>query len=258
MEEMLKKLRQYNQSEENAGKIKPYVQLAERFTLLAKQYADTFEELYAKVQQEVWRTEYAKGGQMIHRGFYSPSCLDVITGNCNRGHLLKRIPLNGKYDYAYTFDQQGNLICCKQHERIEILIHDESCVLGLEFDHGGAQLPERISECRYEDGKLVRYACALLNPYGKNADCMEINVETFDYADGILTKFNWYRFSPAIKSLSHNEITLFRDAAGNLLEYTDKELDLPPFLEATRGASGRYPAKKKEKLFHDIHRKATN
>jgi hypothetical protein len=42
VEEMLKKLRQYNQSEENAGKIKPYVQLAERFTRLAKKYADTF------------------------------------------------------------------------------------------------------------------------------------------------------------------------------------------------------------------------
>ena len=258
MEEMLKKLRQYNQSEENAEKIKPYVQLAERFTLLAKQYADTFEELYAKVQQKAWRTEYAKGGQMIHRGFYSPSCLDVITGNCNRGHLLKRIPLNGKYDYAYTFDQQGNLICCKQHEGIEILTHDENCVLGLEFDHGGAQLPQRISECRYEDGKIVRYACALLNPHDKNAGCVEINLETFHYAEGLLEKFNWDRFSPMIKLLSRNEITLFRDDADNLLEYTNKELDLPPFLEATRIPTQRYPAKKKEKLFHDIHRKATN
>ena len=256
MEEMLKKLRQYNQSKENAEKIKPYVQMAEEFKRLATQYAAAFEELYAKVQQAAHHMEYAKGGQMIHRGFYSPSCLDVITGNCNRGRLLKNIPVKGGYDYAYTFDQRGNLISCQMHERIELLIHEENCVLGLEFDHRGAQIPERISQCRYEDGKLVRYACALLNPHGKNADCMEINLETFHYAEGLLEKFNWDRFSPTIKLLSRNEITLFRDDAGNLLEYTNKELDLPPFLEATRIPTQRYPAKKKEKLFHDIHRRA--
>ena len=251
MEEKLKQLLQYNQSKENAERIKPYVQMAEKFALQAMQYADAFEELYAKVQQEACRTEYAKGGQMIHRGFYSPSCLDVITGGFNRGRLLKRLPSKGSYDYTYTFDAQGKMICCKHHGCVEILIHNENCILGLEFNQRGSHFPDRISECWYEDTKLVKYVCALLNSYDKVACCSEINVETFDYADDLLEKFNWYRFSPAIKSLSHNEITLFRDNAGNLLEYTDVARDLPPFLETPSIPARRYTAKKKEKLFHD-------
>lgn len=245
-----------NQSKENTKRMEPFIQMEKKYSLLAKQYADAFDELYAKVLQEEHRKEYAKGGQSIHRGVYSPSSLDVITGGCNRGRLLKRLPREGNYDYVYTFDEKGNLICSKYSEGIEILIRKENCVLGLEFDHSAHCLLERISECWYEDAKLVKYVCAVLNHYDEGKSCTEINVETFDYANDVLEKVNWYRYSPAIKLLTHEEITLYRDEAGNLHEYAVQEFDLPSFIEPPGIPEQRFKARKNEKVFHDTHRMA--
>lgn len=255
MDDKLSQMLKYNRSKENAEKIEPFIQLAQRFILLAKQYANAYKELYANVLKEEYRREYAKGGVTIHRGFYSPSSLDIITGGCNRGRLLKRTPRGANYDYEYIFNDRGDLICCRCHNRIEILVYQEDYVLGLEFLSNENYLLERISQCWYEDAKLTKYVCVLFDYYDKDVRCEEINMETFDYTDSLLKKVNWYRYTPAIKLLTHEEIILYRDETGNLLEYVFKEIDLPPWKETMDIPEQRYTARKKGKLFHDTHHK---
>jgi len=249
-----KQLDIYYRSKENAERIEPFVQMEKKYSLLAKQYPDAFKELYAQVMQAAHHREYAKGGEYLHRGFYSPSSLHIITGGVTRGRLLKRPPREKNYDYEYIFDEKGNLICSKVQGRTEILIHKENYVLGVEFNPRYVWDIERISECWYEDTKLVKYVCALPDCSSEKALCTEVNVETFEYANDLLEKVHWYRFAPTIKSLTHNEITLFRDEAGNLKEYSVEELDRPPFLETLPMADLRHKPRKNEIVFHDTHR----
>ena len=246
-------LQKYNQSKDNIKRIEPFVEIVNEYVALAKRYADCFEELYGKAMQNEYRREYAKGGQVIHRGFYSPSSLDVVTGGCSRGHLLKNIHPKRGYDYEYFFDKLGNMICCKHHKCTEILIYNDDCILGLEFCHSDDCSIKRISQCWYEDTKLVKYVCGLLDNCEDGDVCTEINMETFEYADNVLNKFNWLRYSPGIKLLTHNEISLFRDAVGNLLEYSVKEFVLPRSKETPSFLEFKYSAREKRKLFHDTH-----
>ena len=106
---VFKELFSYNQSEENKKRCESFEFLNQKYILLQKQYVKSFQELFANVDDKAYRKEYAKGGATIHRGFYSPSSLDLVVGGCHRGKLFKRIPKNGEYDYEYIFDDQGNL-----------------------------------------------------------------------------------------------------------------------------------------------------
>ena len=126
--------------------IERFENLKQKYIILQKKYADSFNVLKENIERNVCRREYAKGGEFLHRGFYSPSCLDLVVG-VKRGRLLKKIPKDNKYTYEYLFDASNKLICVYKNEDfggrqlkvVEYLIYNDESVLGLLFD--SAELP---------------------------------------------------------------------------------------------------------------------
>ncbi len=200
---------------------------------MQKQYADSFQELQAFVDLNAYRKEYSKGGVTLHRGYYSPSSLDLVVGGCNRGKLIKGLPKNNSYDYEYIFDGKDNLICTKKYSdefesvfrciAIEFLVYEQNRVLSFTFDllNNYTEL-SFISECQYNDDILLRYESALC--YEGN-DCIEINVEIPEYADHLLKSVCSYRYNPFNKMLDQNKFVFFRDMDGYLSTYTIEQLD---------------------------------
>ena len=264
MQEMLRQLLKMNLSDENLERINPFIQLEQKYIALRKRYGDLFDELQSAVLKKVCYHQYATGGQTIHRGFYSPSALDIITGGCNRGRVLKRLPKEGKYDYEYLQDINGRILCCKRYEtkskekrflaEVEILLYQDNCVIGLTFLPDADFLLISASECKYENTKIVRYEHVLFNGICPAEGCTEINVEVFDYSDELLKTIDWYRYTPSIKLLTECEISLYRDQDGNLQEYVVKEGNFLEQIKKPDFTSRRYSAKKRERVFHDMHR----
>lgn len=108
-----KELIDFNRSEEYLKECENYEILNQKYIRLQKQYNGSYHELNKAIESRIYRREYSKGGKNIHRGFYSPSNLDLVHNNCNRGKLLKKSPKNNNYDYEYLFDSQNNIICVK-------------------------------------------------------------------------------------------------------------------------------------------------
>ena len=81
-----------------------------KFCDLYRIYAPNFHILFQKADHDTCRREYSRGGQTIHRGFYSPSRMDMVTGGMHRGNLLKGLPRSFKNLYEYHFDSQDRLI----------------------------------------------------------------------------------------------------------------------------------------------------
>ena len=232
----LKEAAAYTKSEENQKNCKPFKQLNQKYILLYKQYANAFHELSKDMESKVCRREYAKGGECIHRGVHSPSRMDLVAGGMNRGRLLRRQPKENNYNYEYLFDKQDKLICVYRYDLYgetpklagtELFVYKEDVVLSFEFDYTewcGYSLM-CMSECQYENGKLTRYErvlCSFLGVIGK--DCTEINVETFEYADGLLQALYWYRYMPSIQILDQHKYTFVRDEEGYLSTYTAEQI----------------------------------
>ncbi len=230
----LKRVLSYARSSENLKDCEPFEQLNQKYILLQKQYADSFSELRDSIEPQAVRREYSKGGLTLHRGFYSPSALDLVSSGCNRGRLLKRTPKTSSFDYEYLFDGNGNLICAKTYGRtknsdfgviaVEFLIYDSEKVLSIKYEYFSDFKLSFISECRYENKRLVRYANALCNMFYDGDGCVEINVETSDYDDGMLKSVCWYCYMPATHILQQKKYTFFRDQDGFLSTYTAEQL----------------------------------
>ena len=216
----LKRVLSYARSSENLKDCEPFEHLNQKYILLQKQYADSFSELRDSIE--------------LHRGFYSPSALDLVSSGCNRGRLLKRTPKTSSFDYEYLFDGNGNLICAKTYGRtknsdfgviaVEFLIYDSEKVLSIKYEYFSDFKLSFISECRYENKRLVRYANALCNMFYDGDGCVEINVETSDYDDGMLKSVCWYCYMPATHILQQKKYTFFRDQDGFLSTYTAEQL----------------------------------
>ena len=73
----------------------------DRFQEVAHTYKKTCNTIYKDLLNDVVRTEYARGGETIHRGYYCPSPVyDIIVGGASRGRLLKdmkRVKKNPDY-----------------------------------------------------------------------------------------------------------------------------------------------------------------
>ena len=230
----VKEVLEYNQIKENLSNCEPFEQLNQKYILLQKRYADSFQKLNKDIESKIYRREYSKGGATLHRGFYSPSSSDLVVGNCSRGRLLKKPPKDNSYDYEYLFDEQDNLICVQKYSdefdgvfsviAIELLIYEQDKVLSLEFDSIQNRGPTFMSECQYENGKLMKYESVLCELYYGGKSCTEINVETFEYADDLLKSFCWYRYSPVIQLLDQYKYTFGRDEEGYLSTYTVEQL----------------------------------
>jgi len=228
----IKALRAYNNSAENLKNCEPFEQMNQKFILLQNQYGNSFNELYKDIDKKICRREYAKGGLGFHRGYYSPSMMDLVVGGVNRGRLLKRLPKNNNYNYEYLFDAQDNLICVHDyginstHKPVstELFVYQEDKVLSLEFYYYENISLHFISECQYENKRLIRYESARCNLFYGGSGCTEINVETYEYTNDLLQSFCWYRYNPSMRTLTQEKFIFNRDEEGYLSTYVTKQL----------------------------------
>ena len=229
----LKELPFYKQSKDVNNNCQFFEFLNQKYSILQKQFANSFQELNEIITQKAYRKEYSKGGTTIHRGFYSPSFLDLVVRGCNRGRLLNRAPKSNAYDYEYIFDNDNNLICSKKYSNefgrnfeiiaIELLVYEKDKVLSFTFEPQNEYTLYFISECQYKNGRLLKYESALCN---EGQDCTEINVEISEYADNLLKSVYWYRYAPSIKLLDQNKFVFFRDESGCLSTYTVERIGM--------------------------------
>jgi len=177
-----------------------FEQLNHHFVSLQKKYNGKFHELNATAEKNAHRFEYAKGGELMHRGFYSPSSEDVFVGNVSRGRLLKSVPKKG-YGYEYAFDSCGKLIACKKFsnvsalsqdiDNIEFLIYENEGVLSLIYNTIDKRI-DVISECYYVDGRLQKYQLAIM----LDDTCAEIKEEESIYTNDLISEIYLKRYMP--------------------------------------------------------------
>jgi len=212
-----------------------FEQLDQRYVALIKQYSNQCSELYKDIETKTTRREYAKGGEQIHRGYYSPTMLDLVDPNYKRGQLLKRLNKNSRYNYEYLFDAQDNLICvhifindgqARLLTDTELLIYEADSVIGLSYNTPQSlfrPLLYSVSECRYADDLLIEYAKADLFLGRETVECISVCVEEPEYIDDQLQELRLYRYYPALSSLETNRYVFQRDAEGNLSTFTHEK-----------------------------------
>lgn len=228
-----KDLHNFLHTEENLKRCEPFEILNQKYVALYRQYADSYAELTQDLEEKAVRVEYAKGGETLHRGYYSPSVDDLHVGGANRGRLLKRPPKDNSFDYRYLFDAEDKMLsACKYasfgDERVlyqtEVFLYQGDKVLTLSYESKYRELTV-ITECLYENAKLLRYEYASLTPALKTDSCNQIDVEELSYENGLMRILERYRYRPELHSLDHCRLTFERDADGFLSAYTFEEFD---------------------------------
>lgn len=183
----------------------------DRFTIIAKKYLYYCQKIYSDLSSGIERREYSSGGELLPRGFYCPSPIyDIVTGNCDRGKLLKRVTARSKPTYEYCFDKDNKLIIVNHlyENRSEVLEYIDNVVIGITFSRGENTKVTSVIECKYDNyGCIVSYIKANSSFNDCCIDQLEKEIysynqaglyeaENFDYLDneqcGIL---NYYRYS---------------------------------------------------------------
>lgn len=220
-------------SEEFLKRCKPFEQLKGKYLLLYEKYACLYEELVENIEDKACSRKYSKGGLTIHRGYYSPSFMDLVVSGCNRGHLLKKVPPSNKYDYEYIFNDKNQLICVKKMQEpmkiasVELFVYESTRIVSLVYEGVLEYNLTTISECQYENDMISRYELALC---GYDVDCnkaicCEIDVEVPVYDDRYLHSILWSRYMPSMHLLNQEKYTFSRDAKGMLSTYTVESID---------------------------------
>jgi len=113
-------------------------------------------QLFEQYSCAVVRKEFAKDVKLMHRGYYCPSLIsDVISGNVERGKIVKEKSTKGKIDFIYGFNALNQLITIEGNSSKEFIMRDKNKEIGIMFNDFGI---EGISECIYDDNKLQMYA----------------------------------------------------------------------------------------------------
>jgi hypothetical protein len=147
-------------SKENLERCIPFQEEQSRLISLAKSYAIDIQKIYQKAEESIVSREYSKGGQSLHRGYYSPSpIIDLVVGNISRGRLIKNLKKERTFHYEYGFDSNKKLLIVKSFyenkiELIECLNYNNDIVLGLTFDQDYEIV--QICECKYYNGNIVQ------------------------------------------------------------------------------------------------------
>ena len=203
------------------------------YKMLHQTYAHSFDSLNSEVGKKIFRMEYATGGKTIHRGYYSPSALDMIVMGRNRGRLLKRKPKPHHYDYEYFFDKDDQLIAVHKHVRewepsvyeIEFIIYEGSNTLSLVYEPYNDYRLFIMTKTQSENGQLMRFENAFRTSVGD--EMTEIDVETFEYEDGKMNAFCWSHYTPSLRLLDQLRYVLSRDEDGYYSTYTVEDLNKP-------------------------------
>ena len=214
-----------------------FVKMKSTYILIQQEYSKKYNELFDAAYNNICRKEYAKGGEIIHRGYYCPSpVLDIVIGNCNRGRILKRPPKENNYNYEYWFDSNNRLICVCEWNNIfgkfqisstELFIYSTNNVLSLHYNHN-LYLKDNsadinfISECFYSQNKIVKYVFALF--FGE-CRCEEIRSESYEYKDSQIQSVMLEDYNFSAKILRRNKYLFEHDENGFLSSYKVQELD---------------------------------
>jgi len=224
-----KNLNEYLKSDENIQACKQFEELKDKYILLQKQYGDSFNELNKDVELRAYRREYSKGGLGYHRGYYSPSNMDLVMGGVNRGKLIRKSE-KSKYNYEYVFDINNRLICVytfnqdiKIANDIELFIYEKEKVKSLVY-RGDDHALSFITECLYENDHLFKYESSICDLCYGGKGCTEINVEVNSYENDLLKSTTWYRYNPSVKILTHYGYSFSRDSEGLLSTYKVEQL----------------------------------
>ncbi len=229
-----------------------FEELIKEFNELHKQYADSYEHFNERAKENDFRREYAKGGETLHRGFYSPSALDLVVSGSGRGRLLKRTP-KCQFSYEYLFNADGRLICVNKYSdfidgvlrivETEYLVYEQDLVSSFAYDLLHDNVLFFISLCRYEKSAVIRYESALYIPKRDKNDCHEINVEEFGYENGLMCSDRWTYYFPGMGLMHQDEYSFIRDDDGYITSFTAKSLNKPD--KSTYGPYKAYGRRKK-------------
>ncbi len=248
----------YFQSEEYLAEKQYFNELNDKFVALYHKYYDSYKDLINEVERKAYKTEFCKGGELIHRGYYSPSMSDLFFGNVKRGRLLKKAPIDCKFTYEYIFDQGNKLICVNKydysddylaHLSTEVFVYENNSVLAFTFSEG-RDLPHSlnaITECQYEDDRLIRYEIAHFPPNCSDS-VYSIDVESFEYSEDFVMLVDWYSFDTGPELLKHKQFSLNRDKNNYIVSIAEDDISR----RKSRGISKEeniavYPVTKKRK-----------
>lgn len=186
--------------------------MEQRLFELYDKYLYRYDELREKALAETRYTEYAKGGETLHRGYYCPSPVyDLIVGNANRGRLLKRRPVVN-YDYIYYLNKARQIIMVddfatwengrKTLYTREFIFHGENVETSVEYKLDwflGYIHMYSASLCDYDAGKLRTYKRLIMDTYCRDdgsfytdKDSFLFQAEDYEYDEsGLMCKFVW-------------------------------------------------------------------
>lgn len=200
----------------------------------AKEFQTQYREMYRELSDTVVRREYARGGQLLHRGYYCPSpVFDLIVGGVKRGRLLKRLPsAKSTPDVTFGFNEKDQLVTVERSGggKEFIFYPEDGLELGIGFMSDRVCL---VSECRFAQGRLQTYSCCYL------ADGKDFHKEVFAYDEKGLRYLDWYAFCEYDNnktSYEHEKYQFEHDEDGTLSRYRAVPCD-DPFLRERKGLS---------------------
>lgn len=182
------------------------------------------EEMIQKCQKCVNDYQYAVGGETLHRGYYCPSLIkDIVTGNCNRGRLIRDITKTKKITYEYGFrDNQPVIVKHNINGHlfgIEYIIYCGNKQIGYTFDNEMQLMA--VSECVYQNEKLISYFLVNCDSFGSPVTCEK---EIYKYDDNLLLSVETYLIQAA-NSCLHNKYIFYHDSEGYLSSYKVDEYE---------------------------------
>lgn len=194
-----------------------------RLSEIAKEYLLDLQTVYSDLLSKTVRKEYSKGGELLPRGFYCPSPIrDIVTGNCKRGKLYKRLTSGCKPTYEYCFDENDRLILINYLylDCTEFLAYSNNTVVGVAFSKGDENKIIQVIECNYDgDGKIVSFAVA----HSCHNDCVfdELEKEVYSYnKDGLTeTEIVHYLSCEESEVVNYEKYNFKHDKDGYLSEY---------------------------------------
>lgn len=188
----------------------------------ALSHRDKIEKLQQEAKMAAVRTECAVGGEILHRGPYSPSLMDIVVGGIKRGRILKRVSSASKITYRFGFDENNTLLYVEvfNPERnnllisTEYLIRSDDTVLGVAINDEGELTT--ISEERYENGLLASYCLAVIFYRYGQPYCFQYITENYSYDDQGLCYSDMILYNLSIKMVENMTRCEFERADGFL------------------------------------------
>ena len=215
-------------SKENAAECQPFIALAAQYEQMAEENR-RFDSVEAEAAaMETARREYAKGGECLHRGYYSPSALDLVVKGCDRGRLLKSAAPKS-YSYEYLFDVRGRLLCVHSAEGmpcVELLRYQEDTEIGFTYESSRNGMTLRtICKTLRQEGSVRRVERAYVEEAGGRLRCVELEAETPEYdAQRRMTALLHQHFIPMARLLTQHQYSFNRDEEGYLSQFSLEEL----------------------------------